>query len=1218
VPAVLVFIAGASISAAAFQLVRSPDEAPLIAAEITWQPVAVLVGGLGFAALLAAYVFVVTDRVVAVHGLVNQRTRQLRESEERLHVIANSTKDGIIVVDLEGKAAFWSTGAARILGYAPEEVLGRCIYEVLVAPHDAVQCAAGMRKFLAGNEAVALNQTIEFDGLRSDGRQIPLEVSLSSAMIDGRRHALAVVRDITERRATEAALRDRDRQLREAQQIAHVGSWEWNILTGKVVWSDEEHRLFGLPYDATPTVRSFFDRVHPEDRPGVSRPIRRALVRGPCDFVHRIVLPDGTIRYLHQLGQVTFDERRKPVRMVGTTQDITALTLAKQRAAAEEARTKTLLELTQMSGQSAEEIANYALEGVVALTASTIGYIAFANEDETVLTMQCWSKTAMHQCMMIDKPITYRVEDTGLWGEAVRQRKPIIVNDYAAANPLKKGTPAGHVPLRRHMNIPVLDGDRIVAVAGVGNKKEDYTEDDVRQMTLMMDGMWRILCRKRAEESLRENEEKLRTVTTSLPGAIFQFYFRPDGEMGMHYVDGRLRDVLQLRDTPDDMVFGKFAANLDPRDRQRFLESVQEAVTQVTPWHFEGRYMVPWGETLWWSASSVPQRRENEIVFNGMMVDITDQKRVEEALRQSEERYRTLFHSCPTPLREEDYSEVKAYIDRLKADGVVDFPEYFQSHPEAAARCAGLVKVVDLNRAALDLHHARTKEELLAGLSNVFTESTLGSFRDALVAIARGQLSCDSEAPVRTLDGQEKQILVRWAVAPGCEETLSRAYVAQLDITQLRETERELRNSADSLRLTNAALEKSRGLAEAASHAKSEFLANMSHEIRTPMTAILGYADILAENARDPESIEAADTINRNGQYLLDIINNILDISKIEAQKLAVEPTACSPVAIVSEVLSLMRVRADAKNLELVAEFDGPVPKTITTDPVRLRQILINLIGNAVKFTELGSVRVVTGLQEQAGSAPLLRFEVIDSGIGMTEAQIARLFQPFAQADTSTSRRFGGSGLGLTISRRLAQLLGGDILVRSALGAGTSFTVVIDPGPFDRDAMVEAATEAVAGDRRPPSPEHGDLPALEGRVLLVEDGPDNQRLLAFVLRKAGAQVELAENGQAAIEAITTAGFAAGQSPPERCEPFDVILMDMQMPVMDGYLATRQLRSMGYGGPIIALTAHAMNQDRQRCLDAGCDDYLRKPVERRNLLVAVAKYLPLPSRPAAAP
>jgi len=311
--------------------------------------------------------------------------------------------------------------------------------------------------------------------------------------------------------------------------------------------------------------------------------------------------------------------------------------------------------------------------------------------------------------------------------------------------------------------------------------------------------------------------------------------------------------------------------------------------------------------------------------------------------------------------------------------------------------------------------------------------------------------------------------------------------------------------------------------------------------------------------------------------------------------------------------------------LTLSAELAGPLPETILTDPLRLRQILVNLVGNAIKFTERGEVRVgarlISGLgrgtvpfssDENRDSPPKagparLQFEVTDTGIGMSEEQVANLFQPFSQVDGSTSRRFGGTGLGLAISKRLAEALGGTIEVHSAPGKGSTFSVTIDPGPLEGIGVLHP-TEAVASPAAP-----GAAPAGEGkialcaRVLLAEDGPDSQRLISLVLKKAGADVTSVENGQLALEAALAARDAGNL--------FDVILMDIQMPVMDGYEATRALRDRGYTGPIIALTAHAMTGDRQRCLDAGCDDYAAKPIDRRQLLATVARWA---ARPCPAP
>ncbi len=395
---------------------------------------------------------------------------------------------------------------------------------------------------------------------------------------------------------------------------------------------------------------------------------------------------------------------------------------------------------------------------------------------------------------------------------------------------------------------------------------------------------------------------------------------------------------------------------------------------------------------------------------------------------------------------------------------------------------------------------------------------------------------------------------------------------------------------------------------KAANRAKSEFLANMSHEIRTPMTAILGFAGVLAENVHESVNVDHVNTIKRNGEYLLTLINDILDLSRIEAGKLEIERFACSPSEVVAEVASLMRVRAEAKALPLLVEQDGPIPKSIRSDPVRLRQVLVNLVGNAIKFTETGSVRLVMRLLHDHGRPPRLRFEVIDTGMGIAEEHLASIFEPFTQADSSTSRGFGGTGLGLAINKRLAEMLGGDIAVTSTPGRGSTFSLTVETGMLDGVAMVQRPGQPAAGAARDQAKTGAAAqPGLAGRVLLVEDGPDNQRLIAFLLRKAGAEVTLAENGQVALDKVAAARHHPDRTPNGQGPPFDVILMDMQMPVLDGYEATRRLRRQGYDGPIIALTAHAMKEDRQKCLDAGCDDYMRKPIDREALLKMVARY-----------
>jgi len=399
-----------------------------------------------------------------------------------------------------------------------------------------------------------------------------------------------------------------------------------------------------------------------------------------------------------------------------------------------------------------------------------------------------------------------------------------------------------------------------------------------------------------------------------------------------------------------------------------------------------------------------------------------------------------------------------------------------------------------------------------------------------------------------------------------------------------------------------AELALSKAEADTAVRTKSEFLANMSHEVRTPMTAILGFTDLMLDPHQSAEDrYDCVHTIRRNGDHLLTIINDILDLSKIEAGHMTVESIECSPTQVVQDVMALMLVRASAKNIRLAQESVYPLPRTIMSDPVRLRQILVNLVGNAVKFTDEGGVRLITRLKDVETSNAKLTFEVMDTGVGMSESQIANLFQPFRQADASTTRKFGGTGLGLAICKRLAGMLDGEISVSSQPGCGSCFILTLNLGKINAQSLIRnadaggnAAALIAAGRHEQPAVR------IEGSVLLAEDGPDNQRLISFVLKKAGAEVIAVENGRAAAEAALEAARIG--------RPFDVVLMDMQMPELDGYSATALLRSKGYSGRIIALTAHAMAGDRERCVAAGCDDYLTKPINREIFLPKVAQHI----------
>ncbi|RZK24481.1 MAG: PAS domain-containing sensor histidine kinase, partial [Flavobacterium sp.] len=640
---------------------------------------------------------------------------------------------------------------------------------------------------------------------------------------------------------------------------------------------------------------------------------------------------------------------------------------------------------------------------------------------------------------------------------------------------------------------------------------------------------------KRTEQELEQRVKQFKSLSENIPGVIYEYEYREDGTDGLRYISPAIERVFGI--TADDFWNQKY---ITPKDQQRINEKQQHSRNTLEPFYDETEITIPGLSTRWYavhSSYSYTDQDNNAKVFTGFMSDITERKSVEESLRINEEKYRSILANMKLGLLEIDNGGHITYANN------------------SFCYMSGYAMPELIGKSASELF---------------LPEGRLESEKEKWKSIEKG-LADAYEVETRDKQGNKKWWLSSGAPRYNDKAELAGSIGIHLDITDKKNQE---------LELVDARVE-----AEQSAQSKETFLANMSHEIRTPMNAIMSMANQLAKTNLEPQQEFYLETIHTASKNLLVIINDVLDLSKIDAGKLSLENIGFNLIDVLQNAMQVITHKGEEKGLDLNNfHFDGNIAKVLIGDPYRLNQVLLNLMTNAVKFTEKGSVDLICRVIADKPNSQVIHVSVVDTGIGMEASFVKHLFEKFSQEYESVSRKYGGTGLGMSICKELIEQMGGEIFVDSVKGSGTTIAFVIEFQKGQSDDVPEKAETTFSED------------FLLGKKILVTDDNDLNRLVASILLlDYGATVMVAENGEIALDMIEK-------------ETFDVILMDIQMPVMNGYDTTRKIRKMGNNIPIIALTASAIKGEKEKCLSMGMNDYITKPINEEDFLKTIDRWV----------
>jgi PAS domain S-box-containing protein len=1156
--------------------------------------------------------------VVALNGLFQDVTEQVRSlddltaSEARYRLLAENTSDVIVRTALDGTLLYVSP-ACRAMGYEPEELIG--------TPADRLVHPEDYERFLSNSLPLYAGETPDPTANRQhryragDGRWVWLEGNPQVVRDASGRptEVVNVFRDVTERRALQEQTERMARMTSLAEEVAGIGYWRIDVVTGEATWSPHVATIYGLDPTLEPRLSRFIAAVHPDDRPALQARLKTAIEQG-VDWklaMTRVVLPDGNLRYLEGHGCCERNAAGQVIAVFGTVVDITARVTAEISRAEDEARYRAMSERVLLATQAGQigvwewniqtgELmwddrmhALYGLSPDEALTAER--FLACVHPDDRAAE-QALARTALRG----DAPYDTEFRVVHPNGDVRSIRALATVVRGADGAPLKLVGANWDVTVVRNLELSlrasedrarnvianaheaVVTADETGRITGWNRHAEltfGWSAQEAVGANLAMilpaghAGMVGLLGGRLGEDI----DQRVETIARRKDGAEIAIELAVSAVRDaagwqmtalMHDISERKNQLELFENAFEHAAIGKALVGLDGTflkvnptlcamlgySREELLALDFQAITYpddlgadlslvhdlgaglISTYRMDKRYIRKDGAVIW--AQLVVSRVDNPDGsprhYISQIEDLTARREAEAALKDSEARYRLMAENTTDMILTADLTGEVTFVAAscrvligYEPGELVGRSAADLAYPEERARMRRVYRNLMKGKPA---ERIRWRVPHKSARRDVWLESNPSLLRDPA-----------TDAPTGFLD------VIR-------------------DVTEQVAQEE--------------ALAMARAEAEAAAAVKGEFMANMSHEIRTPLTAVIGFSELLTQRPDlDELSRRFVKRVSSAGQALLAIVNDVLDFSKLEAGQVEINPRAVSPLAVAQDALALFAPQADAKGLWLECGAEGDLPALVMIDPDRVRQVLLNLLGNAVKFTDQGAVRLFVGYDPATAT---LRMRVEDTGAGMSVEQQTKLFQRFSQVDASSTRRHGGTGLGLAISKGLTEAMGGGIAVTSAPGGGSIFTFHILAQVATGSGRGPDLVEAVAGTRR-----------LDGvRVLVVDDNPVNRELARTVLEHLGAEVSEAIGGRAAVSAAAI-------------EPFDCILMDLRMPELSGEGALAEIRD-GSGPnrdvPILAFTADAdlnlLNGEH------GFDGLVSKPIAAMDLIDAV--------------